>query len=99
MTYRLIIRPEAEADLREAADWYERRVSGLGEKFIAAVDALLDSITDNPLQHPIAHRNARRALMRRFPYQVFFVVGGDTIVVVAVFHGARDPKRWQDRMP
>jgi plasmid stabilization system protein ParE len=97
MRYRLIIRPEAEADLQEAFDWYEQCVPGLGVDFLAAIDAALVSIRSNPRHHPLLHRNTRRALTRRFPYQVFFVAENDLIVVIAVSHGARDPKRWQDR--
>jgi plasmid stabilization system protein ParE len=98
MTYRLIIRPEAEAELAEAFDWYERHVPGLGADLLAAVDTAVDSILSNLLQHPVVYRNARRALTRRFPYQVLFLVEADVVVVIAVFHGARDPKHWQDRL-
>jgi len=52
MRPRLIIRPEAEAELAEAFDWYERRVPGLGAHFLAAVDAALDSVLSHPFQHP-----------------------------------------------
>jgi plasmid stabilization system protein ParE len=98
MRYRLIIRPEAEAELAEAFDWYERRVPGLGADLLVAIDTAIDSILSNPLQHPTIHRSVRRALTRRFPYQVLFVVEADVVVVIAIFHGARDPKRWQDRL-
>jgi toxin ParE1/3/4 len=98
MIYRLIIRPEAEAELAEAFDWYEQRVPGLGEEFLVAFDVALASILSNPLQHPALHRGIRRALTRRFPYQVLFLVEEDVITVIAVFHGARDPRRWQDRI-
>jgi plasmid stabilization system protein ParE len=97
MTRRLIIRPEAEAELAEAFDWYEQRVPGLGEDFLVAFDVALSSILSNPLQHPVLHRGIRRVLTRRFPYQVLFLMEGDAITVIAVFHGARDPKSWQDR--
>ncbi len=98
MRLRLIIRPEAEAELAEAFDWYERRVPGLGADFLAAVDAALDAVLSHPLQHPVVYRTVHRALTRRFPYQVLFVVEEDTVVIVAVFHGARDPSIWQDRL-
>lgn len=98
MTYRLIIRPEAEAELAEAFDWYERRVPGLGANLLAAINSVLDSILSNPLQHPTLYREVRRALARRFPYQVLFLVKQDVITVIAVFHGARDPKHWHDRI-
>lgn len=98
MTYRLLIRPEAEAELAEAFDWYERRVPGLGAELLVAVDTAVGSILSNPLQHPVVYRGVRRALTRRFPYQVLFLVEDDVVTVIAVFHGARDPKRWQGRI-
>lgn len=97
MTYRLIIRPEAEAELADAFEWYERHAAGLGDDFLLAIDRVVDSIVGNPFQYPVLYRNLRRALIRRFPYQVLFLVGSDTISVIAVFHGARDPRRWQHR--
>ena len=98
MRPRLIIRPEAEAELAEAFDWYERRVPGLGAYFLAAVGTALDSVLSHPLQHPVVYRTVRRALTRRFPYQVLFVAEEDAVIVIAVFHGARDPRIWQDRL-
>ena len=98
MSRRLIIRPEAEAELAAAFAWYEKRVSGLGSEFLLCVDAVLISIGRNPQHSALVHRNVRRALTRRFPYEVFFVVDGERIVVLAVFHARRDPKRWQERL-
>lgn len=48
MSRELIIRPEAEADLTEAFEWYEARVPGLGLEFIRTVDSLFNSIIRNP---------------------------------------------------
>jgi hypothetical protein len=46
----------------------------------------------------VIHKNVRRALLRRFPYALMFViVGDDTLTVIACFHGSRDPARWQKR--
>jgi plasmid stabilization system protein ParE len=35
--------------------------------------------------------------VRRFPYSVFYRVEADRIVVLAVFHGRRNPRIWQAR--
>jgi plasmid stabilization system protein ParE len=98
MRYRLIIRPEAEAELADAFDWYERRVPGLGADLLAAVNAAVDSILSNPLLHAVVYGSVRRTLTRRFPYQVLFFVEADVVVVIAIFHGARDPKCWRARI-
>jgi plasmid stabilization system protein ParE len=93
----LIVRPEAEAEMGEAFDWYEERVPGLGSDFLLNVDAAFNAIRRKPQQFPLVHKNLRRALIRRFPFQVFFVLEEQRIVVLAVFHSRRSPKRWMER--
>jgi len=97
MIGELIIRPEAEAELAEAFDWYEEQVAGLGSEFLLSVDACFNAVARNPKQYPVIHKDVRRALTRRFPYEVFFVAGDERIVVLAVFHAKRDPKHRQER--
>jgi len=97
MTPSVTIRPEAEADLAEAFAWYEERRVGLGDRFLLSVEAALSTIKRYPESFPVVHRQVRRALLRRFPYGVFYTVADTTIVVLAVFHCGRDPRRWQAR--
>jgi plasmid stabilization system protein ParE len=96
VTRELVVRPEAETEIREAFEWYERRVSGLGSDFLLNVDASLHSILRNPQQFPVIHKDLRRALIRRFPHQIFFLLETHRIVVLAVFHAKRSPKRWME---
>jgi toxin ParE1/3/4 len=93
----LVIRPEAEADLAEAFAWYEERRRGLGERFLLSVEASLATIQRHPESFPLVHGPIRRALLRRFPYGVFYTVEEPAIVVLAVFHCRRDPRGWQER--
>ena len=51
MSHRLIIRPEAEADMAEAFDWHEQRQPGLGHEFLDVIGTALKAITENPLLH------------------------------------------------
>ena len=94
---RIIIRPEAEAELNEAFIWYEEKVRGLGFDFIIQVDACLNSIERTPEIYPLVHRNIRRTILRKFPYEVFYVIGNQTISVLAVFHAKRNPTHWENR--
>ncbi|UIE38868.1 type II toxin-antitoxin system RelE/ParE family toxin [Leptodesmis sichuanensis] len=98
MSYTLIIRPEAELDIQDTFEWYEAQSPGLGSEFVRAVDACLSSIGRNPLAYPLIYRQARRALIRRFPYGILYVFEQETIFVVACFHGKRNPKSWQQRL-
>jgi plasmid stabilization system protein ParE len=97
MSRRLIVRPEAEAEMADAFDWYEYRVPGLGSEFLLCVDAVFNTILRNPQQFPCIYRIVRRVLVRRFPYEVFFVEDEERVVVLSVFHAKRNPKRWQER--
>lgn len=98
MTFELIAPPPRQREkLGEAFDWYEERVSGLGSDFLMNVDAALNAILRNPRRFPVVHNNLRRALIRRFPYQIFFVFEEKRIVVLAVFHASRNPRRWLER--
>ncbi len=76
---------------------YETLRRGLGGEFIAAVSATLRAVVEEPLQFPVAHRDTRRALLRRFPYNLYFRIHGKVVVVIAVQHGRRHPRRWQVR--
>lgn len=98
MSYTLEIQPEAEAEIQEAHHWYEDRAEGLGEEFLRAVDACLAAIQRHPTAHAVVYRNVRRALVHRFPYGIFYLIEGDMIVVLACFHGSRDPRQWQRRV-
>ncbi len=98
MPRELIIRTEVEVEIADAFEWYEARVPGLGSDFLLASDATFDGILRNPRQFPTVHKTVRRVLLRRFPYEVFFVEDGQNIVVLAVFHVKRNPKRWSKRI-
>jgi plasmid stabilization system protein ParE len=64
-----------------------------------AVDAVVERMISNPRQFPVVHNDVRRALLRRFPYASMFVIDDDgSPIVLACFHGSRDPARWQRRV-
>lgn len=98
MSYELIIRPEAELDIQDAFEWYEAQGLGLSSQFVRAVDACLSSVVSNPLANSIIYKQARRALIRRFPYGILYVFEPEIIAVIACFHGKRNPQSWQDKL-
>lgn len=68
MTPRLVVLRAAEADIADAALWYEQRAPGLGAEFLRAVDVTLAEVARMPERFPVVYRESRRALLRRFPY-------------------------------
>ena len=93
----IIVRPEADADITGAFEWYESQISGLGLGFLEAVDACLREVRRHPRMYQVVHKNVRRAPLGRFPYGVFYLVGDSTVIVVACLHARRDPRHWRER--
>ncbi len=91
MKYRVIVRPEAEHDLKEAFSWYEDNRTGLGYDSLLQVDAGINFIQRNPDVHPIEYKETRKHLIKRFPYKIIYLVEGKKIVILAVIHGKRSP--------
>lgn len=69
----------------------------LGIQFATAIDDVIERIASNPLAFPAVYGETRRAVVRRFPYGIYFRVLGDEIIVTGVIHGRRHPRRWQSR--
>jgi toxin ParE1/3/4 len=97
MKLPLSVAREAEAEALEAAEWYEKRSQGLGRAFLELVEQTLEDLAERPRQFPLVYRDVRRALLKRFPYGVFFRLRRDQIRVLAVIHLSRNPRRWQRR--
>lgn len=97
MDRRFIVRPPAEADLEDAARWYDAERAGLSARFLGDVDRTFSRIAERPLQFPLVAGDVRRALLHTFPYAVYFRPSDDAIVVVAVLHLRRNPEVWRGR--
>ncbi len=97
MSLPLIVNPEAEEDLAQAKAWYDGQRQGLGEEFLLCVEEAFEGIRRMPTAHNKVFQELRRALIRRFPYAVFYRVDDEQITVVAVYHSRRDPRGWQSR--
>ena len=95
---RLVSRPDADADVEAAFDWYEGELSGLGQQFLDELLLTYERIAAGPLRYQLVAGEVRRSLLRRFPYAVYFIVEAEAVVVLAVLHASRDPAEWQRRV-
>jgi plasmid stabilization system protein ParE len=83
----------AARDVERAFAWYEEQRTGLGAQFREELDKTLAGVAANPESNPVVRARIRRAVLRRFPYLVFYVVDRE-IIVLACLHASRDPNRW-----
>ena len=98
MTRRLVVRPQAEIDVADAVAWYEDQRAGLGNQLPDEIESVLERVVHSPFQFPQIRDEVRRALLRRFPYSVYFCVSHQTVDIIAVLHQHRDPRTWQTRV-
>ena len=93
----IIIREVAENDISNSYEWYEEKRKGLGANFMLCVDEAMSRISRNPKHYPTVLYSIRRALVKRFPYGVFYIEEDTKIVVLAVMHVRQNPKKWKGR--
>lgn len=94
---KLEFHPEALAEFRAAAEFYETQQHGLGDRFIAAVESCLARIKAAPSSWRIVEDDIRRCLTKVFPYAVLFSIEDEYLLVVAVMHCRREPGYWRNR--
>jgi len=97
MSYRLKIKPDAENDLEESANWYNTQRSNLGVEFLDEVEEAVERIARNPFLFQQRYRKVRVAFCRRFPVGIYFTIEKEEVVVHAVLHTSRNPMIWKRR--
>jgi toxin ParE1/3/4 len=70
MSLPVVFRPEAEQDLIDVRDWYDRRESELGDDFRAEIITLIERIAEMPELYAIVWKNVRRCRPKRFPHAI-----------------------------
>ena len=100
MTVKVVLTPEAKADVAEVTGWYRDRSIRSAENFLLAVTVALIRIEAQPTANVIVDSatGARRALLRKFPHRVLYLIDGDRAVVFAVVSHRRDDPVWRDRL-
>ena len=84
--------PEVQRELEAIRDWYNGKVPGLGREFIDEFDTQVLRIAATPRRWMIVTGDVRRALMRRFPYVIYFrEARTDVIRITVVKHQRRHP--------
>jgi toxin ParE1/3/4 len=93
---------EADAELQAAAQWYEDRVSGLGERFLNEALAAITEIEKHSHRFSrVPYRTkaeVRQVLLDHFPYHLIYEVRENECIILAVAHAARRPGYWRNRM-
>jgi plasmid stabilization system protein ParE len=95
---RLIYHPDAEAELIEAARYYEGRVSTLGAQFLDEADRAVTKILEAPGRWRILEAGVRRYSIPRFPYAIYYRDYPGHLHILAFKHHVRHPDYWRYRI-
>lgn len=88
----------ADAEFREAIDYYNTQAAGLGFDFSDEVEAAVTRIRNYPNAWTPLSKRTRRCQVHRFPYSIIYELRSDLIVIVAIQHHRRKPENWRKRL-
>jgi toxin ParE1/3/4 len=97
MSLPISFRPIARAEFDAAVAWYDQARPGLGATFASAVQTVLNEAARSPNRYPFVDGDVREGPVSGFPYCVYYRVRSGRVVVVGVYHQARDPSGWRGR--
>jgi plasmid stabilization system protein ParE len=89
---RVEYHPAIEHELREIIGYYNLCSQGLGLEFLNEFERHVLKVASMPTQWRLVEGDIRRALMKRFPYVIYFrVLENDVLRVTVVKHQRRHP--------
>lgn len=89
---------DATDEMYDAYRWYEKRTPGLGEEFLRSIESCIELIKTYPNIGRQVDGRYRRVKTRRFPYDIFYEIVGEVLVIQCVFHNAQNPDKWRKRL-
>ncbi len=88
----------ASIELDDAIEYYNLQSHGLGDKFFDEVLNTIDLIVLFPAIWTEVTKHTRKALLRKFPYNLIYTKRNEKIYILAVAHQHREPEYWIDRV-
>ncbi len=100
MSYQLDFLLEANQDIEEAVEWYNKKKDNLGERFYELIKDKFNKLKDNPYLWSIRYDEVHCALVDIFPYLIHYIVEetNQRILVIGVLHTSKNPVIWKGRL-
>ncbi|HEY9510142.1 MAG TPA: type II toxin-antitoxin system RelE/ParE family toxin [Verrucomicrobiae bacterium] len=92
-----VLRRIAEKEFDDSIAYYEAERESLGWESRATIEECFQRIADNPEWFPKIRGEVRRAVIRRFPFVIHFLIEQERIVILSVFHASREPEQLKYR--
>ena len=99
MSLRVVITPEAAADIVDARTWYDSQETGAGDRFYQIFRKRIhDALKNLLLPRAWGRRKIRKLRISKYPYSIYYEINAEELQIIAVVHGARNPKYLNDRL-
>ena len=82
----------ASLELDDAIDYYNMQSKGLGDEFLIETLSIIKLISAFPSAWTKHSTNTRKAILKRFPYNLIYTIHNNTIFIIAVAHQHRIPE-------
>ena len=93
MAYKLVVLSNVAGEIKEALLWHEEQKKGLGKKLNTEIKQVFTEILKDPDLFQKRYRNVRIRFLKKFKYGIHYEIKGELIVVFAVIHTARKPRK------
>ena len=84
VSWRVLVRDAAEADLEQGRRWYDKQRQGLGDEFLISIAEAFTRLEEDPERYRVLYKSFRRVLLERFPYRIFYQLKGRDVIVFCV---------------
>ena len=100
MKARKLISTYAKTDLSDTSKYYEKQQKGLGKRFLNEMREAFDTISKMPEGFQIRYDDYRIYFTNIFPYGIHYqyIADRNEVRIKAVFHTARNPQIWEQRV-
>lgn len=97
--FKVVVLHLAKKDILDAAQWYEKKQSGLGKRFTGEVREKVGFIGRNPMVCANRYDDVRTAVLNTFPFLIHYSIDetNNIIAISAVLHTSRNPNIWHNR--
>ncbi len=97
MNLQVLIKDGARSDISTAYQYYGEISPQLAEDFLDRIDESIERVRSGPEMYARVFGEIRQVKLRRFPFVISYLFEDNKIIVLAVLHGHRNPREWQDR--
>lgn len=93
MSYNLTFQHEARQELLNAYLYYEQQQSGLGERFLSAIEKRLEDLEKQPEYYSYIDQQQvlRDVAINHFPYVIIYRIVEKEVRIYSVFNTAKNP--------